>query len=119
VKTLLLAAIRLYRLLLSPWLGRACRFMPTCSEYGLEAIERHGAIDGALLTAWRVARCNPLGGAGIDNVPPQGPLARARAGLGARWACACGAAHAAGPAAAAPSASHSASHSSSHPDLSV
>jgi len=76
MKAVLLFAIRAYRFLLSPWLGRACRFVPTCSDYAMEAIERHGAADGALLAAWRVARCHPLGGAGLDPVPEHGPLGR-------------------------------------------
>jgi hypothetical protein len=74
VKSVLLLAIRAYRFLLSPWLGRACRFVPTCSDYAQQAIERHGAVDGSLLAAWRVARCNPWGGAGLDPVPAQGPV---------------------------------------------
>jgi uncharacterized protein len=99
LKTLLLLAIRAYRFLLSPWFGRACRFVPTCSDYAQEAIERHGALDGSVLAAWRVARCNPWGGAGLDPVPAQGPL---RALLsdgfgrsGRKFACHC-AAHRAG-----------------------
>jgi len=76
MKALLLLAIRGYRFFLSPWLGRSCRFLPTCSEYAMEAIERHGAFDGSLLAARRIARCHPLGGAGLDPVPSQGPAAR-------------------------------------------
>jgi uncharacterized protein len=106
VKTVLLLAIRAYRFLLSPWLGRACRFVPTCSEYAQEAIERHGAVDGSILAAWRVARCNPWGGAGLDQVPAQGPVrallsngvGRTRKGL----ACHC-VAHSAGRPESAPS----------------
>jgi uncharacterized protein len=62
--------VRAYRLLLSPWVGHGCRFQPTCSAYALEALEKHGALRGALLAARRVARCHPFGGSGIDNVPP-------------------------------------------------
>ncbi len=61
--------IRFYRLVGSPWVGRGCRFHPTCSAYALEALEKHGAIRGLWLTIRRVARCHPLGGSGIDNVP--------------------------------------------------
>jgi putative membrane protein insertion efficiency factor len=61
--------IRAYRLLLSPWVGHNCRFMPTCSAYALEALERHGATRGAALAAKRICRCRPGGGSGIDNVP--------------------------------------------------
>lgn len=61
--------IRAYRLLLSPWVGHSCRYLPTCSVYALEALERHGAIKGGWLAARRVARCHPWGGSGVDNVP--------------------------------------------------
>ena len=61
--------IRFYRLVLSPWVGLNCRFTPTCSAYALEALEKHGAIKGLVLTFKRVSKCNPLGGSGIDNVP--------------------------------------------------
>ncbi len=61
--------IRAYRLLLSPWVGHGCRFQPTCSAYALEALERHGAFKGTLLTVRRIGRCHPAGGAGYDPVP--------------------------------------------------
>ncbi len=64
--------IRLYQRFISPGLGRNCRFSPTCSQYGIEAIQTHGCIKGLLLTAWRIARCNPLGRWGVDPVPPAG-----------------------------------------------
>ncbi|SIS82694.1 hypothetical protein SAMN05421759_104105 [Roseivivax lentus] len=60
-----------YRLFLSPWLGRSCRFQPTCSAYALEALEVHGALRGGWLAARRIARCHPWGGSGVDNVPPR------------------------------------------------
>ena len=66
---LLAVPVRLYRLALSPWLGDACRFQPTCSAYALEALEAHGALRGGLLALRRVARCHPWGGSGVDNVP--------------------------------------------------
>ncbi|TMV67134.1 membrane protein insertion efficiency factor YidD [Thioclava sp. BHET1] len=65
--------VRAYRLVLSPWIGRSCRFQPTCSAYSLEAFERHGAWKGAALTLWRILRCNPLGGFGYDPVPGSDP----------------------------------------------
>jgi len=61
--------IRFYQLTLSPFVGRSCRHLPTCSEYGYEAIARHGLLQGAWLTFWRVLKCNPFGKAGIDPVP--------------------------------------------------
>lgn len=61
--------VRAYRLVGSPWVGRGCRFDPTCSAYALEALEKHGAWRGGWLTLRRLARCHPLGGSGIDNVP--------------------------------------------------
>ncbi len=67
---LLKGAVRLYQLVLSPWLGNNCRYQPTCSAYAIEAIERHGALRGGWLAARRIARCHPLGGSGYDPVPP-------------------------------------------------
>lgn len=61
--------VRGYRLFLSPWLGRSCRFQPTCSAYAMEALEKHGAIKGSILAAKRIGRCHPLGGEGYDPVP--------------------------------------------------
>ena len=61
--------VRGYRLLFSPWVGHGCRFQPTCSAYALEALARHGGVRGGWLTAHRICRCHPWGGAGIDNVP--------------------------------------------------
>ena len=69
----LMAMVRGYRYLLSPWLGSACRFEPTCSAYALEALGRHGAAAGTYLTLHRLLRCNPLCAGGHDPVPPQPP----------------------------------------------
>ncbi|WP_118133733.1 membrane protein insertion efficiency factor YidD [Oceanicella sp. SM1341] len=66
---LLALPVRAYRLVFSPWVGMNCRYTPTCSEYALEALERHGALRGAWLTLRRLLRCHPFGGSGIDNVP--------------------------------------------------
>ncbi|MEO0487627.1 MAG: membrane protein insertion efficiency factor YidD [Pseudomonadota bacterium] len=68
---LLSLPIHAYRLLISPWLGRSCRFEPSCSAYALEALELHGPIRGTKLALRRIARCHPWGGSGIDNVPPK------------------------------------------------
>lgn len=70
IATLVLSGlIHGYRLLISPWLGPRCRFLPTCSDYALDALARHGAIRGGWLTIRRLARCQPLGGSGFDPVP--------------------------------------------------
>jgi uncharacterized protein len=65
--------IRAYRLILSPMVGHGCRFQPTCSAYGLEALDRHGAIKGSYLTVHRICRCHPWGGSGYDPVPGADP----------------------------------------------
>jgi uncharacterized protein len=66
---LLLALIRAYRYLLSPWWGGSCRFTPSCSSYAMEAIERHGAGRGGWLALRRIARCHPWCAGGFDPVP--------------------------------------------------
>ena len=69
VRAVLLGSIRLYQLTLSPWLGRHCRYDPTCSAYATEAIERFGARRGVWLAAKRLGRCHPWGRSGYDPVP--------------------------------------------------
>ncbi len=68
--------LRVYRAVLSPFLtalcgglGVGCRFTPTCSQYAIEAVQRHGVLKGFMLTANRLARCHPWGGSGHDPVP--------------------------------------------------
>ncbi len=74
VVAVLKCAVRGYKLVISPLLPMACRYQPTCSEYALEALTRHGACYGLFLTARRLLRCHPWGGSGYDPVPPDSHL---------------------------------------------
>lgn len=65
----LILLIRIYQITLSPFIGRNCRYTPTCSNYGIEAIRKYGAIKGGWLTFKRILSCNPWGGSGYDPVP--------------------------------------------------
>jgi uncharacterized protein len=78
-RLLLIGLVRAYRLLLSPWVGQSCRFTPTCSAYAIGALDRHGAVVGGGLAAWRILRCNPLCHGGCDPVPDNMPWERAQA----------------------------------------
>lgn len=78
-RAVLIGLVRVYRLLLSPWVGQSCRFTPTCSAYAIQALERHGAIVGAGLAGWRILRCNPWCHGGCDEVPDNMPWNRTRA----------------------------------------
>lgn len=71
IARLLMSLVRAYRYLLSPWLGSACRFEPTCSLYALEALRQHGALTGSALTVGRLLRCHPWCAGGHDPVPGQ------------------------------------------------
>lgn len=73
MRRLLSACVRGYQVLLSPWLGGACRFEPTCSNYALQALERHGAALGSYLMVRRIARCQPWCAGGHDPVPDELP----------------------------------------------
>ena len=70
MKRILIGLIKFYRTYLSG-LKKAptCKYIPTCSEYGIEAIEKYGALKGGLLTVWRILRCNPFSKGGYDPVP--------------------------------------------------
>jgi hypothetical protein len=70
MRRLITGAIRCYQLALSPLLGPACRFYPSCSQYALEAVARFGVLRGAWLAAARLARCHPWHEGGYDPVPP-------------------------------------------------
>jgi len=69
MQRLLLALVKGYRLLLSPWLGSVCRFTPTCSAYAVQALEQHGAGKGSYLILRRIGRCHPWCAGGHDPVP--------------------------------------------------
>jgi putative membrane protein insertion efficiency factor len=69
MKIILMLIIKFYQKFISPFLGKNCRFYPTCSCYGLEAINKHGAIKGLYLTIKRILKCNPFNDGGVDFVP--------------------------------------------------
>ncbi len=69
----LVGLVRAYRWAVSPFLMPSCRFAPSCSEYAIESLMRHGAFRGGYLAARRILRCHPWGGAGYDPVPESGP----------------------------------------------
>ena len=68
MKRLLLWLIRFYQRALSPHLPAACRYQPTCSQYAVEAVEKHGVLRGLLMAAWRILRCHPFAKGGYDPV---------------------------------------------------
>ena len=72
VRQALIALVRGYQVVLSPMMGGACRFEPSCSNYMIEALAVHGAIKGTLLGLWRILRCHPWGDYGYDPVPAKG-----------------------------------------------
>ncbi|MFD2179074.1 membrane protein insertion efficiency factor YidD [Veronia pacifica] len=69
-KTLIIGLIRFYQLVISPLIGPRCRFTPTCSQYAIEAVSRHGVIKGGWLASKRLLKCHPLNSGGYDPVPP-------------------------------------------------
>jgi uncharacterized protein len=66
---LFIGVIKFYQYTVSPLLGPACRFQPSCSQYGIEAFKKHGFLKGFVLTSKRISRCHPWGGHGHDPVP--------------------------------------------------
>ena len=70
VAAALAGLVRVYQWTLSPLIGPVCRYMPSCSEYAIEALHTHGPVRGAWLTTRRLCRCHPWGGHGYDPVPP-------------------------------------------------
>lgn len=73
IKAMLIGIVRGYRLLLSAWIGGACRFEPSCSAYAIQALEQHGAAAGSYLMVARIVRCQPWCAGGCDPVPAQAP----------------------------------------------
>ncbi len=69
MKRILIRLIKLYQRYISPVKITRCPYIPTCSAYGLEAIEKHGALKGSILAVWRILRCNPFSHGGYDPVP--------------------------------------------------
>ncbi len=65
-----MGVVRAYQLLLSPLFAGSCRYEPSCSRYAMAALHQHGLIKGTWLAIRRLARCHPLGGSGLDPVPP-------------------------------------------------
>jgi len=70
MKAVVQFVLRGYKRWISPMLPHACRFVPTCSEYAIEAVERHGTLRGTGLAIWRLLRCQPFARSGFDPVPP-------------------------------------------------
>jgi uncharacterized protein len=70
--------VRAYQLLVSPILPPSCRYLPSCSDYAIEALAKHGALRGSGLALRRLARCHPWGGSGYDPVPPRKSVEAAR-----------------------------------------
>jgi putative membrane protein insertion efficiency factor len=69
MKAILIGIVKLYKAFVSPFLPSACRFHPTCSEYAMQAIEKHGSINGARMAIYRLLRCQPFARSGHDPVP--------------------------------------------------
>ena len=69
IKMWLIQVIKFYRKFVSPMKSTKCPYFPSCSEYGLEAIEKYGAFKGSILAIWRIVRCNPFSKGGYDPVP--------------------------------------------------
>ena len=68
MRVILISLLKVYQAVISPWLPPSCRFVPTCSDYAREAIERHGALRGSSMAVWRLLRCQPFSAGGYDPV---------------------------------------------------
>ncbi len=74
MKRMLIAPIRFYQKRISPLKpSGTCKYIPTCSEYAVQALEKHGAFKGTVLAVWRILRCNPFSEGGLDPVPEEWP----------------------------------------------
>jgi hypothetical protein len=71
IKKILIYLIKFYQRNISPYKGTKCPYFPSCSAYGLEAVEKHGPFKGSVLAAWRIVRCNPFSKGGFDPVPEE------------------------------------------------
>jgi putative membrane protein insertion efficiency factor len=82
-RNIIIALLRVYRAIVSPLYGDVCRYYPSCSAYGLTAVQEHGVLKGGWMTARRLARCHPWAAGGIDDVPPHehSPYRRSRFGF--------------------------------------
>ena len=69
MKKMMVKSIRIYQKYISPIKGTKCPYIPSCSQYGLEAVEKYGALKGGAMAAWRILRCNPFSSGGYDPVP--------------------------------------------------
>ncbi|HJN06951.1 MAG TPA: membrane protein insertion efficiency factor YidD [Bacteroidales bacterium] len=69
IGSLFIFIIRIYQYTLSPFIGRSCRYTPSCSNYSVDAVTKHGPLKGGWLSIKRIASCNPWGGSGYDPVP--------------------------------------------------
>jgi len=69
-RNIVIAFLLGYRKVISPLYGDVCRYYPTCSSYGLQQVQQRGVVAGAVLTAWRILRCNPFSKGGVDEVKP-------------------------------------------------
>ncbi|MEE6294861.1 membrane protein insertion efficiency factor YidD [Georgenia wangjunii] len=70
----LLALVRGYQLIVSPWFPASCKYYPSCSAYAVTALHRHGPLRGGRLALWRLLRCNPWSEGGVDHVPGHDPV---------------------------------------------
>ena len=69
MKYIFIYIVKFYRKFISPLLPDSCRYYPSCSQYSIEALQKHGAFKGSILSSWRILRCNPFSRGGVDEVP--------------------------------------------------